>query len=420
MLGSADTAQAVAVGKETHTWRNWSGIVECRPRHVESPDSVDVLAAIVRRAVDEGGPIRVAGTGHSFTPLCATDGTLISLDGMQGVISTSLDAREATIWAGTKISGLGDMLRAGGVALENQGDVDYQALAGAVSTGTHGTGTAFGSLSSFVTGLDLLIASGERVICSANVEPALFKAAQLSLGLFGVVTAITMRVVPAFRLHERTWIASFEETMRQLDERVARNEHFEFFWLPMYDASAMKTLNTTDAEPGGEEDPDVAARAGTVERYTRPERVDWSYRIFASERTLRFVEMEFAVPIASGPACFRELRQLMLEKHRDVHWPIEYRTQRQDDLYISPAYMRDSVTLSLHQANDLPYQRFFADAEAVFRNHGGRPHWAKLHTHTADELAALYPMWDQFREQRARVDPRGRFLNPYLRRLMQA
>jgi FAD/FMN-containing dehydrogenase len=234
-----------------------------------------------------------------------------------------------------------------------------------------------------------------------------------------VIATITMRLVPAFRLHERTWVASFEETIDQLDEQVGSNEHFEFFWLPRYDASAMKALNTTDAEPGGDDDPDAAARAGTVERYTRPERVDWSYRIFASERVLRFVEMEFAVPIARGPECFRELRLLMLEKHPDVSWPIEYRTQRQDDLYLSPAYMRNSVTLSLHQSNDLPYQRFFADAEAVFRNHGGRPHWAKLHTHTAAELRALYPMWDQFRDQRARVDPQGRFLNPYLRELMQ-
>jgi FAD/FMN-containing dehydrogenase len=310
------------------------------------------------------------------------------------------------------------MLRAEGLALENQGDVDYQALAGAIATGTHGTGIRFGSLSSRVTALDLLLASGDRLTCSSTVEPALFKAAQLSLGLLGIITRVTMRVAPAFRLHERTWVASFEDTMDQLQALVDGNEHFEFFWLPRYDASAMKALNTTGAAVGGDEDTDAAARAGTIERYTRPERVDWSYRVFASERALKFVEMEFAVPIERGPECFRELRLLMRERHPTVEWPIEYRTLRQDDLYLSPAYRRDSVTLSLHQSNELPYQAFFADAEAVFRNHGGRPHWAKLHTHTASELRALYPMWDRFREQRARVDPQGRFLNPYLRGLL--
>jgi FAD/FMN-containing dehydrogenase len=398
-----------------HDWRNWAGNVECRPARVETPTSEEDVAGIIRRGA---GVIRVAGTGHSFTPLCATDGALISLDGMQGVIAGDLNAREAVIWAGTKISRLGDPLRAAGLALENQGDIDYQALAGAIATGTHGTGVHFGSLSSQVTALDLILASGERITCSASVEPALFKAAQLSLGLLGVITRIHLRVLPAYRLHERTWTASFEETMEQLEDLVSANEHFEFFWLPKFDTSAMKALNSTDAEPYGNEEPDGADTAGTIERYTRPERVDWSYKIFPSERTVKFVEMEFAVPIANGPDCFRELRRLMREKHPEVSWPIEYRTLRRDDILLSPAYERDSVTLSLHQSNDLPYEHFFADAEAVFRNHGGRPHWGKLHGYTTAELRALYPQWDCFQEQRERVDPHGRFLNPYLRRLM--
>ncbi len=398
-----------------YDWRNWAENVECRPARLETPTSEEELAGIIRRG---SGGIRVAGSGHSFTPLCATDDTLISLDGMQGVISGDPSAREAVIWAGTKISRLGDMLRAEGLALENQGDVDYQALAGAIATGTHGTGIRLGSLSSQVTGLDLLLASGERITCSESVEPALFKAAQLSLGLLGVITRIHLRVRPAYRLHERTWAASFEETMARMEDHVSANEHFEFFWLPKFDASAMKALNTTEAAPYGGEEPAGSDIAGTIERYTRPERVDWSYRIYASERVVKFVEMEFAVPIANGPDCFRELRQLMREKHSEVSWPIEYRTLRGDDILLSPAYERDSVTLSLHQSNDLPYEDFFADAEAVFRNHGGRPHWAKLHNHTMTELRTLYPQWDRFQEQRERVDPDGRFLNPYLRRLM--
>ncbi len=398
-----------------HGWRNWAGNVECRPARIEMPTSEAELAATLRRA---DGAIRVAGSGHSFTPLCATDDILVSMDGMQGVISSDLSTREAVIWAGTKISRLGDMLRAVGLALENQGDVDYQALAGAIATGTHGTGIRFGSLSSQVVGLELLLASGECISCSAGVEPTLFKAAQLSLGLLGVITRIRMGVQPAYRLHERTWVASFEETMAQVEDQVSANEHFEFFWLPRFDSSVMKALNTTDAEAGGDEVSAMSAPAGTIERYTRPERIDWSYRIYASERAVKFVEMEFAVPLAHGPDCFRELRRLMREKHPDVIWPIEYRTLRRDDIFLSPAYERDSVTLSLHQSNDLPYQPFFADAEAVFRNQGGRPHWAKLHNHTTAELRALYPLWDRFQEQRERVDPQGRFLNSYLRRLM--
>ncbi|MGH2389095.1 MAG: D-arabinono-1,4-lactone oxidase, partial [Chloroflexota bacterium] len=316
-------------------WRNWAGNVACRPARIETPASEEELAGIIRRG---SGGIRVTGSGHSFTPLCPTDDTLISLDGMQGVIVGDLNASEAVIWAGTKISRLGDPLRAEGLALENQGDIDCQVLAGAIATGTHGTGIRYGSLSSQVTGLDLLLASGERLTCSPSVEPALFKAAQLSLGLLGVITRIRMRVLPAYRLHERTWTASFEETMEQLEDLVSANEHFEFFWLPKFDTSAMKALNTTDVEPYGGEEPSGSDTAGTIERYTRPERVDWSYRIYASERAVKFVEMEFAVPIANGPDCFRELRQLMREKHPEVSWPIEYRTLRGDDILLSPAY----------------------------------------------------------------------------------
>src|SRR5689334_16840924 len=229
-------------------WTNWAGNTACQPRHIATPRSEEEVVALVRQ--DDGGrSLRVAGAGHSFTPLCATDGTLVSLDGLQGLVAADPASCEATVWAGTKISQLGEPLRAAGLALDNQGDVDYQALAGAVATGTHGTGITHGSLSSCVTRLRLVLASGEIVTCSATSDPELFRAAQVSLGQLGIFTQITMQMAPAYRLHERTWVASFEETMDQLDELVRANDHFEFFWLPRQDAAALKALNRTAAEP---------------------------------------------------------------------------------------------------------------------------------------------------------------------------
>jgi len=266
-------------------------------------------------------------------------------------------------------------------------------------------------------GLRLLLASGEQVVCSAITEPDLFKAAQLSLGLLGVITQITLRHLPAYRLHERTWVASFEETMDTLDQHINSNEHFEFFWLPQHDLSVMKSLNSTSAEPSPAA-PTQPGPPGAIERYIRPERIDWSYRVFPSSRTTAFVEMEFAVPLAHGPDCLRELRQLMRTHHAQVGWAVEYRTQRGDDLPLSPAFQRDCVTISVHESPQHVYQAFFNDAEAIFLNHGGRPHWAKLHTRRAHELRNMYPLWDQFQAVRARVDPNGLFLNPYLRQLM--
>ena len=399
-------------------WANWSGGVTAHPRAIVAPATEDALVRAVRQARREDAVVRVVGTGHSFVPLCATDGLLLSLDGLQGVVATDPPAGRATVWAGTKISRLGAPLLEAGLALENQGDIDTQALAGAVSTGTHGTGPTLGNMSTQVAGLRLVLADGDILDCSAEREPEVFRAARVSLGLFGVIARITVRALPAYRLHERTWIAGVEETFGQLDDLVATNRHCEFFWDPREDACALKTLNPTDAAP--QVLADAAAARGRLARYVQPERVDWSHRIFPSERTFRFNEMEFAVPAAHGPDCFAELRQLMRERHPDVILPIEYRTLRADDIPLSPACGRDSVTLSIHQAATLPYQAFFADAEAIFRNYRGRPHWGKIHTHSARELRDLYPQWDDFLALRERLDPAGRFLNGYLRELLGA
>jgi FAD/FMN-containing dehydrogenase len=401
----------------TPQWTNWSGSISCNPKHIATPTSEAELIALVAGAKRAGLTIRVAGTGHSFVPLCASDGLLLSLDGMQGVITENKPALRATVWAGTKIHQLGEPLLAAGMALENQGDIDRQAIAGAVSTGTHGTGFSTGSMSTQVAGLRIVTASGEIVECSAEREPDIFQAARVSLGALGVLSQITLRLLPAYRLHERTWVASFEECMSNLDAHIAATRHFEFFWSPGEDACAMKSLQPTDADLPARP-PQLPDAPGRLGRYVKSERVDWSYRIFPSERNVKFNECEFSLPAAHGPDAVREIRALMLGKHLDVQWPIEYRTLGADDLDLGTAQGRATVAISVHQAAELPYQEFFGDVEAIFRNHHGRPHWGKWHSHTARELRALYPRWDHFQSVRARLDPHGRFLNDYLRRLL--
>jgi FAD/FMN-containing dehydrogenase len=396
-------------------WRNWSGSVECAPAQFVLPTSEAEVAALVA-ALPAGERVRVAGTGHSFTPLCATDGTLLSFDAMQGVIEADPQAGTATIWAGTKLSRIGAPLLDAGLAMANMGDIDTQALGGAVGTGTHGTGQTLGSISTQVAGLRLVLASGDLLDCSPQHEPAIFNAARVSIGALGILTRITLRALPAYRLHERTWPAAFAECMAQLPALIAENRHFEFFWSPGEDLCAMKALNPTTEAVLAEGRPAPAA-PGRMARYLGPERIDWSYRIFPSQRTVKFVEMEFAMPAAQGPDCMREIREMMRARHPDVLWPVEYRTLHSDDIPLSPASGRETVTISIHQAAELPYRDFFADGEAIFRNHRGRPHWGKLHSHTARELRDLYPEWDAFLAIRARVDPTGRFLNPYLREL---
>ena len=192
------------------------------------------------------------------------------------------------------------------------------------------------------------------------------------------------------------------------------NDHFEFFWLPGHDSSVMKSLVVTD-EPAFDGVPAAPAPPGTLERYRAPERVDWSYRVYPSERRVQFVETEYAVPYAAGPECFAAIRELMLGRHPQVTWPVEYRTQRADDIFLSPANGRDVVTISLHEAPDRAYQAFFTAAEAIFRAFDGRPHWGKLHSLRAPDFERLYPQWSRFQAAREQLDPSGLFLNPYLR-----
>ncbi|MGI8688465.1 MAG: D-arabinono-1,4-lactone oxidase [Thermomicrobiales bacterium] len=404
---------------ENAEWTNWAGGVTCVPARLAMPESEAALVALFREAEHTGWEMRVAGSGHSFVPLCASNGVLLSLDGMQGVVETEPAAMQATIWAGTKIHQIGAPLLAVDMAMETMGDIDRQSLAGAIGTGTHGTGPTLGSIATQVVGLRLLTASGDYLDCSAEREPEIFAAARVSLGMLGIITRVTLRLLPAYRLHEHTWIASFDECMADLATLIAATRHFEFFWSPGDDACAMKALHPTDAEQWEqpEAEPDVQGR---LARYVHPDRVDWSYRILPSERNIRFNEMEFAVPAAHGPDCLRESRQLMREKHPDVTWPGEYRTLHADDIPLSPAYGRETVTISIHQDATLPHHPFFTDAEAIFRNYHGRPHWGKMHWHSGRDLRDLYPLWDQFHTVRARMDPTGRFLNAYLREQLLA
>jgi FAD/FMN-containing dehydrogenase len=404
-----------------HEWSNWSGSVSCQPRQLLFPASEEQVVAIVRRATADGQTVRVTGTGHSFTPLCASDDVLVSLDHLAGIESADAPASLAWIRAGTKIHELGEPLAQRGLALENQGDVDVQAIAGAVSTGTHGTGPTLGSISTQVVGLRIVTARGEIVDCSREVDSEVFRAAQVALGSLGVITAVRLRLLPFYRLHEQVRREPLDACLDSLAGRIRANRHFEFFWYPVDDMAFTKTLNPTDRAQTAARDLERTSSGGNGDNTglssAERERVEDSWRIFPTVRENRFNEMEYSVPAERGVECFLEVRELMRRKHPNVAWPIEYRTQAADDILISPAHGRATVAISIHQAAELPHAAFFDDAEEIFRRHHGRPHWGKMHSLTCRDLATLYPEWERFCSVRSRLDPRGRFLNAYLRRL---
>ena len=388
-------------------WSNWSGLVRSAPQRLLRPGTEDDVARAVADARHDGLGVRVAGAGHSFTALVATDDVILDLGELRGISAVG-DAEglpaEVELWAGTPIHEIGPALHPHGVALVNQGDIDRQAVAGACGTGTHGTGPTLTSFSGAVTGATVVVDGGEVVRCDATTEPGLFGATRLSLGGVGVVTRLRLAVRPSYRLHEREWSEPVDVTLERLEERIAATRHYEFFWFPGSDLAWCKSLDETDAEP--DDMPDVEG-----------ERIGHSWAIFPSERDDRFNEMEYAVPAAQGPACFAALRELYASRHPDTTWPIEYRTQAADDVWLSPANGRATVTLSIHEPVDRDHEPLFRDAEEVFRSFDGRPHWGKLSYLTPVERRATTVGWDEWWTARDAIDPDGRFLNPHLRAL---
>jgi len=396
------------------SWTNWAGNVVATPRAVVAPTSLAGLRDAVLEAARRSETLRVAGAGHSFAPLCSTSGTLVDLSGLAGLESVDPETGDATIWAGTRIYALGEPLLALGRALANQGDIDRQAIAGAVSTGTHGTGRKHGSFSAAVRAIEVMRADGELEIIDTT-DPGRLRAAQLSLGLLGVVTRVTLATSPAYKLRERTRALSMDECLDiyMEEEEVRRNA--EFWWLPAHDLCVIKTFEETDDEPFTVQT--VEAPPGSIERYLRPEVVDWSWRSYPSTRSVPFVEMEYTLPLAEGPSAIRAIRDLMQAEHPDCIWSVEYRTQPGESSLLSPTQGQESVTISLHQAVGKPFEAFFRDAEPIFLAHGGRSHWGKLQWLDRAEIARLYPELPAFNAIRAAMDPDGLFVNDYLARL---
>lgn len=382
-------------------WNNWSGRLAAEPDQIAFVRSEADAAATVLAAKRRGQVVRAGGAFHSHAPLLVTDGILVDLSGLSGVISSDAETCRAWIWAGTRIHALGRPLHDAGLGLRNQGDIDRQAVAGAIATGTHGTGAELTNLSAAVTGARIVLASGEIVDCSAESERDLWEVARLNLGAVGIVTRLQLALRKAYRLRENGWTDPFESLLPQLSELAAENRHFEFFWFPHNDMAVAKSINETDDGP-------VYPLADEGSRCA------WSYEVLPNAREQRHTEMEYSIPADQGPACLSALRELILSRFADVRWPVEYRHLAEDDVWLSTAYGRPTVTISVHQDVALDEAPYFRACEALFRSFDGRPHWGKVHYLQPDELAAIHPRWHDWWRVRDRLDPEGLFLNDYL------
>ena len=417
-------------------WRNWSGAQRCTPKGgLQLPATVDELSKIVKQAE---GPVRVTGAGHSFSAVVPTNDTLLSLELLSGIVSHDPQKLTATIQAGTRLFLLGEPLAKIGQGLPVQPDIDLQALGGVLSTSSHGAGAQHRCMAANLLDISLVTADGSQRKVSAEVEPEVFKAAQVSLGSLGVLSQVTLQNRSAYALEERTGILPLNDALEQFASWQKVDRHTEFFAFPRGETAFTKRMKEVPLDaprnvtgPAQEEDElEYASEVGMRAPWTIPliqgvaswfvpdtVRVGASYHIFPTTRHTLFNEMEYAVPAEHGPACFREVAAKIREDGLPVFFPLEYRHVGADDLWLSPYHGRESVTISVHQYHKQDHVALFKAVEPIFWKYDGRPHWGKWHSLTAKELAGRYVHWNDFLRVRKELDPGGKFLNTHLHQL---
>ena len=437
------TRQTSPVANE---WRNWGRTQSCRPAAVARPSSVSHIQQLVGDAASRWGRVKVIGAGHSFTDIACTDGVQVSLDDYGEVLEVNGANNRVKVQAGIRLRDLNEALAREGLAMSNLGDIAYQSIAGAISTGTHGTGRAFGNLATFVTELELVLADGSVLRCAPDVDERTFKAAQVGLGALGILSTVTLQCEPAFNLRATEDAKKLDDVLDHLDELFDTNEHFEFYWFPHTSRAWTKENNRTTDPPtprrrwkefqndivmsnlafgaicrAGRRRPD--AIPGLTRRFVAPgvgriRRVSRSDLVYTSPRLVRFAEMEYAIPRSHAKDAIEGVRKLIDANDLKVNFPIEVRVVAPDDILLSPAHGRETCYIAVHMYQGMDYEPYFRAVESLMMSFDGRPHWGKLHFRDAASLRASYPKWDDFIAVRDALDPRGLFRNAYLDRVL--
>jgi len=445
-LGGAAVAGAAGLGGAWHMsgkihkhkplpdgeWANWSRNQQVTPGAIVQPSSLEELKA----AVQSSQRTRIVGAGHSFTSLVPTDGTIINLDKMGGVHSANREAKTAWMSAGTRLKDLSPALEADGLAFKNLGDINVQSLAGATSTATHGTGKTFPCLSAELTAVKLLTANGDMLTASADENPDLLSAAQVSLGSLGIIVDAEVSLTEPYRLNRRSWSEPLETTLAEAMTRWDTHRNFEFFYVPFSGTCIAITHDKTEAaitpRPESKDDSGVMGLkqvrdfagwktdlrksmiADAFAKMPVEDVVEESWKLLSSERNVYFNEMEYHLPPERALDVLGEVIDWIETNRPDVFFPIEVRRTRGDDAWLSPFQGGGRISIAVHAYFEDEYDWFFSGIEPIFRKAGGRPHWGKLHSLKATDFEALYPDFDRFRDLRKELDPTGKFLNTHL------
>jgi L-gulono-1,4-lactone dehydrogenase len=422
------------------SWTNWSRTVRCEPSYCARPVTLEQIQAEVLRISEDGERLRVIGSGHSFSPLCWTDDNHMALDRFTGIESADFERRRVWVRAGTRLQRLTESLASRGLALENAPDYDQQTLAGALATGTHGSGAAFGNLASLVTGLRLVRADGTVCTLTPESDADAFHAAAVSLGALGVITHVELQCVDDYRLVVSSRSATLGETLQRLPDLRRDHRNSEFFWFPYTDSVVLRRADVTREQPtrlspvqrqirrgvdravftsmsqAARRAPIMAEKFGQVASRLVSGRSDVlsARNAYTLRRRNRFQQMEYALPVDRLEPVLRSLDRIIKALHFRVHFPVEVRFVAADAHWLSPHYDRDSACVTVPAYTDVGFRDYFAPIAELMQRYDGRPHWGMVHDLSAAQLRALYPHFDDFCALRREYDPRGLFLNPHL------
>jgi FAD-linked oxidoreductase len=432
-------------GRRGAGWRNWAGDQACKPFELVRPRDRSELAELVGAAAGTGRKVSVAGSGHSFTEAALTEGTMVDVGALSGVIEADRTSGLVKVGGGTVLADLNEELSRLGLAMENLGDIDRQTIAGAISTGTHGTGAKLRNISAQVEGLELVLGDGSVRELSGAEDGELLRAARVGLGALGAISAVTLRCVPAFVLHRVDSPCPREEVLDAFHQRAEENDHFELFTFPYADSALVLERNRSEGPPrprrkATEYLNDIVLENWALEAISAAGKAfpraipmlsrlaarlasgsiatDRSDRIFANERRVRFTEMEYGVPRECGPDAARRVIEWVRSNRYPVFFPIEMRVTAGDDALLSPSHERDTTYIAVHQYRGMAWRPYFEAVESIMDSYGGRPHWGKRHFQTAATLAERYPRWSEFQAARDELDPGRVFANEYAARVL--
>ena len=427
------------------TWRNWAGNQVARGlTQSGSIQSIDDVVEVVKRAKAGSKTVKVVGSGHSFSGIARPEEVIVSLENLTGIVNLDRVNSTVVVRAGTTIADLNVELHQLGYAMPNLGDVTYQSILGAISTSTHGTGLGLGGLATQVVGFTIVTSDGEVVSCRPEAHSELWNVGRVSLGALGIIVEVTLKVVERFFLHAVEQPERVNDVLAHWEQYTRDNDHFEFYWIPHTRWALTKRNNRTTRERterrpvatfwnkivmenlafgavcrAGRAVPSLVPKlASALPSQGRQERVDDSYRIFASKRLVKFYEMEYSIPYSALPEALGRVITMVDDRGFRVSFPVEVRAVRGDDIPLSTATQRDSAYIAVHMYKGTDFEPYFRAVESIMMDYQGRPHWGKIHFQDRKYLAGVYPELTKFGELRDRMDPRGTFTNAYLNRVL--